>query len=499
MRADLQRLKRDTESAQPAIATGGRVGAGESPSPSWRSSIAVLPFTNLGSDPADEYFSDGISEEIINALTKLEGLRVAARTSSFSFKGRAVEIAEIARKLSVSTVLEGSVRKAGNRIRITAQLVNVADGFQLWSERYDREMEDIFAVQDEIARSIADRLKVTLKGGDQQQLVKAGTDNLEAYQLYLKGRVLLYQRGLGLPRSLECFQRAVALDAGYALAWAGVADANRSLAWYGFVRPQASLPDANEAATRAITLGPSLAETHSALAWIHAFWDWNWSNSEREFLRALELNPRYVQARVGYAVWYLQAVRGRFDDGIAHAKQAVESDPLSGYAAAIQAVAYAYAGRSDEGLPMAQRAVDLDPENILAHYVLAQTLYFQKRFEESVAIGEAALGMSGRHPLFMTCLALAYGDWGKLAEARAVHTELSARASWEYVSPTLLATSAAAIGERDEAMRRAREAYEIHDPQLSTMGKHWPGTNRLREDPRFNEILARMDSGIPRG
>src|SRR5712692_2963284 len=186
MRADLQRLKRDTESGQSPAATGGGAGVSESPSSGRHSSIAVLPFTNLSSDPADEYFSDGISEEIINALTKLEGLRVAARTSSFSFKGRAVEITEIARKLSVSTVLEGSVRKAGNRIRITAQLVNVADGFQLWSERYDREMEDIFTVQDEIARSIADRLKVTLKGDDQQPLVKAGTDNLEAYQLYLK-------------------------------------------------------------------------------------------------------------------------------------------------------------------------------------------------------------------------------------------------------------------------------------------------------------------------
>ena len=273
MRADLKRLQRDTESERSVTGGGARVD--KSASSGKQSSIAVLPFRNLSSDPADEYFSDGISEEIINALSKLEGLRVAARTSSFSFKGRAVEITEISRKLGVSTVLEGSVRKAGNRIRITAQLVNVADGFQLWSERYDRDMEDVFAVQDEIARSIADRLKVTLKGDQHQPLVNAGTDNLEAYQLYLKGRALFHQRGRGLPRSLECFKSAVALDEKYALAWAGLADAYNMLAWYGFVRPQASLPHAKEAATHAVALGPSLAEAHTALAQACSFCDWD--------------------------------------------------------------------------------------------------------------------------------------------------------------------------------------------------------------------------------
>jgi non-specific serine/threonine protein kinase len=490
MRADLARLKRDAESGRSAAA--GVAGV-DKLSSGRHSSIAVLPFTNLSSDPADEYFSDGISEEIINALSKLEGLRVAARTSSFSFKGRAVEITEIARKLGVSTVLEGSVRKAGHRIRITAQLVNVADGFQLWSERYDREMEDIFAVQDEIARSIADRLKVTLKG-DQQPVVKAGTDNLEAYQLYLKGRALLYQRGRGLPRALECFKGAVALDSEYALAWAGLSDVHRVLVWYGLARPQTSLPPSKEAAVRAVALDPSLAEAHTALAQAYNFCDWDWSNAEREFLRVFELNPRYVQGLGWYGIWYLQAVAGRFEEGIAHAKQAVECDPLSSYVTAHLAWAYAFAGRSAEGLAVAQRAVELDSETILAQLALAYILYFQNRFEDSVAVGEAALGMFGRNPLFMAFLALAYADWGKPAEAKAVHTELLARAAWGYVSPTLLATSAAAVGERDEAMRYAREAYAIRDPQLATLGRHWPGTKRLREDPRFTEILASMGS-----
>jgi non-specific serine/threonine protein kinase len=233
LRADLQRLQRDLDSKTSISATHL--------SSEKQSSIAVLPFTNLSSDPADEYFSDGISEEIINALNKLEGLRVAARTSSFSFKGKPIEIAEIASKLGVATVLEGSVRKAGSRIRITAQLVNVADGFQLWSERYDRDMEDIFAVQDDIARSIADRLKITLKG-DRQTLVEAGTDNLEAYQHFLKGRALSYQRGRGLPLAVEHFQRAVELDPKYAVAWAELAMVHVMRSFYGFVHPRRFFP-----------------------------------------------------------------------------------------------------------------------------------------------------------------------------------------------------------------------------------------------------------------
>ena len=454
-----------------------------------RSSIAVLPFTNLSSDPADEFYSDGTSEEIINALSKLEGLQVAARTSSFSFKGRAVEIREIAHKLGVATVLEGSVRKAGDRIRITVQLVNVADGFHLWSERYDREMEDIFAVQDEIARSIAERLRVTLKGAH-EPLVKAGTGNLEAYQFYLKGRALAYQRGQGLQRGMEYLKRAVALDAKYALAWAELATACIPLPWYGFMPPQAIFPQAREAAITAIKLDPSLAEAHVALGYVFALCDWKWTNAEREFLRALELNPRYVLGLDLYGIWYLQAVCGRFEEGLVRAMQAVEIDPLSGYATANVAWGYAFGGRTAEGLAIAQHACELDPESIFAQLILAYTLYFQGRFEESIAVAEAGLGMSGRQPLFMAFLALAYADWGKPEKAQAVHVELSARARWEYVSPMLLAISAAAAGEMDGAMRYACEAYAIRDPQLTTIGKHWPGTKRLREVSRFREILA---------
>src|SRR5215472_13096475 len=250
LRGALERLRRE-------VASGSLAGTGASSGA--QASIAVLPFTNMSPDPENEFFADGITEEIINALTQIEELHVAARTSAFSFKGKHVDLRIVGERLNVKTVLEGSVRKAGNQVRIMAQLINAADGYHLWSGRYDRELKDIFEVQDDIARAIAERLKVALKGG-RQPTIKAGTSNLEAYQLYLKGRALLYRRGLDIRRASKCFERAVGLDPQYALAWSGLADARNMLGLNGFDRPEAIMPQAKEAATRAVTLGPMLAE-----------------------------------------------------------------------------------------------------------------------------------------------------------------------------------------------------------------------------------------------
>jgi TolB-like protein len=285
------------------------VVARNSPAPSVaRDSVAVLPFINMSADPENEFFADGITEEIINALSQVEQLHVAARTSSFFFKGKHIDMRQIGEQLSVRTIVEGSVRKAGDRLRITAHLVNVADGYHLWSQRYDCGMEDIFAIQDEVARSIVDRLRVTSKQDTQEPLVRTGTTNLEGYQLYLKGRALLYQRGAAIPRALECFKRAVNLDEEYGLAWAGLADSYTTLGYYGLTRPEVSLPAGTEAAQRAVELGPSLAEAHNARAMAYLLDTWDLPSAEREFLCALELNPRYIQARDWYALFYLQLV-----------------------------------------------------------------------------------------------------------------------------------------------------------------------------------------------
>ena len=458
-------------------------------------SIAVLPFLNLSADPENEFFADGITEEIINALAQIEQLHVVARSSAFSFKGKHLDLRIIGEQLNVRTILEGSVRRAGNHLRITAQLVSVADGYHLWSERYDREMKDVFDIQDDIARSIVDRLKISLEGHRLGPLIKAGTKNLEAYQLCLKGRALLNKRGSAIPHGLQCLQRAVMLDAEYALAWVGLADAYTMMGYYGFARPEASMPKAKDAAQRAIVLGPSLAEAHNAMACACLLYERDLAQAERELLLALELNPRYIQARCWYAFFYLGCAVGRWDEGVTHATLAVESDPLSGYANAVLGATYLGAGRCAEAVAASERAVELDSDSFLARYILHGALHRSGRFEEAVAVAEKALTMSGRHAWAMAGLAATLADWGKPVDAEAVYAELMARARRYYVQPTELAIAAAAAGMQDEAIRQVREAFEVCDPSRNhfsmTKDGSWPFSARLHADPRFREILLK--------
>ena len=455
-------------------------------------SIAVLPFANLSMDPENEFFADGITEEIINALAQIEHLHVAARTSTFFFKGKHAELRVIGERLKVRTILEGSVRRAGNGFRINAQLVNLADGYHLWSERFDREMKDVFEVQEEIARTIAERLKVTFEGRGQELLVKAGTKNLEAYELYLKGRTLLYRRGGAIQRAVECFEEAVALDPDYALACAGLADSYTVLGYYGLARPEACMPRGIQAARRAVALDPSLAEAHTALAMASLMGTWNKAEAEREFLRALELNPKYLQARDWYALFYLQFAAGRLEEGVAQARQALDCDPLSSYANTLFGYTCAGAGKYTAGVQACERAVELDSESFIARWAHHVTLHLSGRFEEAVRAGELALAMSGRHPWAMANLALTFADWGKPADAEALYAELAARGRRSYVSPSWLALAAAAVGLEDETIRHAREACEIRDPiSIAVFSKWWRSWNaRLRAYPRFCELLA---------
>jgi TolB-like protein/Tfp pilus assembly protein PilF len=474
------------------VAPVNAAGAAAAPTSLARDSIAVLPFINMSPDAENEYFTDGITEEIINALAQIKELHVVARSSAFSFKGKHIDPRIVGEQLNVRTILEGSVRRADNRLRIMVQLVNTADGYHLWSERYDREMKDVFEIQDEIARSIAERLKVTLEGG-QEPLVKAGTKNLDAYQLYLKGRALLYQRGLALPRALECFKQAVALDADYALAWAGLADSYTTLGYNGSARPEAIMPKGLEAARRAVVLDPSLAEAHNALAMACLMGRWDKVEAEGEFLRALELNPMYIQARDWYALFYLQCSEGRLDEGVAQAKLALESDPLSAYANALFGFTSSMAGRYVEGVQISERAVQLDPESFIVRWCHRVTLYFSRGFEEAVAVGELAAAMSGRHPWVMGTLAAALADWGKPSEAEAIYAELTGRARRSYVPPSVLALTAAAAGNPGQAICHAREAFEIRDPMSQFfLSRLHPTSARLLADPRSHEIPLDM-------
>jgi len=461
--------------------------------PAAADSIAVLPFVNLSSDRENEFFADGITEEIINALAQIGQLRVVARSSAFSFKGKHIDPRAVGQQLSVRKILEGSVRRADNRLRITAQLIAVENAYHLWSERYDREMKDVFEIQDEIARSIAERLKITSAGIDEGPLVKAGTQNVEAYQLYAKGRALLYRRGGAILRAVQCFERTVAIDSDYALAWAGLADSYTTLGYYGLARPDASMPKGMEAARRAVALDQSLAEAHNALAMASLMGTWDKAQAEREFLQAIKLNPTYIQARDWYGLFYLQLAEGRLDEGAEEAKLALVSDPLSSYAHAICGLTCVLAGREAEGIQTSRRAVDLDPDSYLARIILQVVLHVGGKFEESVNVGESALAMSGRHSWSMATLAVCLADLGKRAEADAVFDEMLARGRRQYVSPAMLALAASGAGRDDEAIALAREAYERRDPHCQFfLSRHFYLPRRLYADSRFCEIADQM-------
>ena len=444
-------------------------------------SVAVLPFASMSADPENEFFSDGVTEEIINALGQIDDLHVAARSSAFSFKGKNPDLRDVGEKLNVGTVLEGSVRKAGDRLRITAQLVNVADGYQLWSERYDRQLEDVFAIQDEIARAIAERLEVTLKGERKSPLVTPATDDLEAYELYLKGRALLYRRGLSIPKGLKCLRQAVDRDPEYALAWAGLADGYTTLGYSGFAAPSETMPHAKEAAVRAVELDGSLAEAHGALAGALLFHDFDVDAATREFERAIELNPDDIQARAWYAMFVLSFIRGRFDEGLTHTARLVERDPLSGYAKTVHGFVLAIAGRHDEAIETSLAAIERDPESYLAHFALQFSYENAGRYAEAVATGHAALAMSGRHGWAAAMLATTYAAWGKPLDAHAVHDQLAAPASEAHVQPTSLAWSAAAAGLNDEAVKLAAKALRERDPFLIIVLKYLPPLEPLRQ------------------
>lgn len=476
-----------------APVTGAAAEVHAAPVPSaTRDSIAVLPFVNMSADAENEFFADGITEEIINVLSQIDGLHVAARTSSFFFKGKHVDMRQIGEQLNARTILEGSVRKFGDRLRITAQLANVADGYHLWSERYDRELKDIFEVQDEIARAIAGRLKITIAGGQQQQLVKVGTENLEAYELYLKGRILLPRRGPAAAY-MDSFAQAVKLDPNYAQAWAGLADSYTVLGYTGLVRPDTIMPKAIEAARRAVTLDPALAEAHNALAMASLTGAWNKVEAEREFLRALELNPRYTQARDWYAMFYLMFSRGRMAEAMVEAKLALEFDPLSSYAHTMYGFVCGYGGEYGQAEEAARRAVELDSESYLARFALGEVLRVNGKFEESVTTGELALAISGRHAWAIMFLALALADWGKPTDAEALYVEMLARARRQYMPPATLAVVAAAATRENDAIHHARDAFKIRDPEcLFAFSRHGLIATRLYAYPRFRDLLSEM-------
>ena len=466
-----------------------RAARGES-----RPSIAVLPFADLSPERNQDWFCDGIAEEILNALTQLPGLHVAARTSTFSLRNAADDLRAVSEKLGVNTAIQGSVRRAGDRIRVTVQLVDIANGFQLWSDRYDRELKDIFDIQDEIARAVANRLKIALPTERGDRLVSSTTSNLEAYELYLKGRALLYRRGASVLPALEHFRRAVELDADYAPAWAGIAQVYGVLGYYGSVRGEEVRRHGLAAARRALALDPDSADAHTALAGLRRICEDDIEGAGVAFRTALELNPSHVQARCWYALFFLQAGRlGLLDEGVSEARRAQASDPLSAYTATILAMTLITAGQTAEGVAEARKAVAIDPQSFVARWVLAMALHYDGQLDEAESVSEQAVAISVRHHFAIVTLALILARRGEPDRARALHEELVQRAAEGYIPLTQLALSADAAGDRDQALAYARQALDDREPPFLLLARQWPEFRELRKDPRFVALVRELD------
>ena len=451
-------------------------------------SIAVLPFANLSGDPENEYFSDGLAEEILNALTKLPGLKVVARTSAFAFKGRNEDIRVIGEKLNVTHILEGSVRKSGTRVRVTGQLINVADGWHIWSDRCDHELTDVFAIQDQISQAIVSALKLKLVAPAH---VPAGRRSIhpEAYECYLKGRFFWNQRSeSGLKQAIDRFRRAIELDPTYPMAYVGLSDSYSLLSIFGVHPPGEIAPKARAAALKAVELDESLAEAHATLGHVLNAHDWNFVEAEREFKRAIELNPNYSIAHQRYG--HMLAMLGRFDEAIAEAAIARELDPLSVPIAAIRAIILQRARQIDRAVAAARQAVELDPDHHFARWMLARTLDAHGDLAEALAEAETGVRLSGGWQTLVAQQSYAHARIGDLGKARAGLEQLFAQSREKYVSPLDIALVYLGLRENDKVFEWLEKAYQERTVRLLELPD--PVFDSLRPDPRYGNLMRRL-------
>ena len=473
-----------------ALQTGTDAATVAAPTKADAPSIAVLPFTNMSADPEQEYFCEGMAEEIINALTTLEGLHVASRTSAFQAKARDFDMAEIGTRLNVGAVLEGSVRKAGNRLRVTTQLVNVSNGYHLWSERFDRDMDDVFEVQDEITQSVVEKLKVKLLGGADTPLVKRPTDNVEAYNLILQGRYhLVRATEAALEKSLACFTQALALEPTYAQAQAGIASVHVFRGIVSLAAPHTVMPEAKEAALRALALDETAADAHLALAYVLHYYEWDWAGAEREYGRALELNPGDAQARTAYA--WLLADTGRVDEAVAEARSAVERDPVSALHRFTLAQVFVAARRFEEAIAVAHAAIELDPSFPSSYQALGWGLVGLGRYDEAVEACRQQVIVAPGDPMAQAGHGWALGLAGRKQEALTILEDLERRRSESYVGGSLLAGVCVGLGDHDRAISWLQKAAEERDGLMTSVNSLLV-SDPVRADPRFQALLQRM-------
>lgn len=449
-------------------------------------SVAVLPFRDMSPDKDQEYFCDGIAEELTNALVKVDGLRVAALSSAFQFKDKVGDVREVGAQLNVTAVVEGSVRKAGNRLRITAQLVNVADGYHMWSERYDRDLEDVFAIQDEISHAIVDALKLKLIDRKGDPVVCCRTHDLEAYNLYLKGRYHWNKRSKpGIRKAREYFARAIELEPSYALAYVGLADAYMMSE---DLQPKEVRRKAKAMIEKALEIDDSLAEAHTTLAWILFVFEYNGSEAEREFKLALELNPNYPTAHHWYALFL--ALTSRRDRALEAIRKAQELDPLSLIITTAAAWILYFARRFDDAIGEIRKAIEMDPTFVPAYAVLGQIYLQQEDYPQAMASFRSLYKASGKPEVARRIGRLFEKEGHRSAIAGIIDETINPRQG-EIPSFAFAAELAVVLGDDESALAYIEKAFEAHEDGL-IVAAVTPGLDRIRSHPRFRRIIKQI-------
>ena len=460
-------------------------------------SIAVLPFDNLSRDPDNAYFCEGVQDEILTSLAKVADLKVISRTSTQHFKSSPDNLPQIARQLGVAHILEGSVQKASDQIRVNVQLINALTDAHLWAETYDRKLTDIFAIESEIAKSVAENLQARLNGHAQAVLAARPTGNLEAHELYLRGRYLWNRRSTAsLRKAGDYFQQAIKLDPNYALAYAGLADVHSLLPIYAGTAPKDDVPKALDAAHKAVELDSNLAEAHTSLGNALGM-NVQLRLAEPEFRRALELNANYATAHQWLAECLFSL--GRFPESLAENERAHELDPLSLIINASYAASLSGVGRHDDAVKQAHKTIDLDPALVPGHEILGQIYEEGGKLEEAIAEYGKATALEST-PANLAMLAHAFGKTGRMEEVQKILNKLTALSAQQYVGAYPLAIVHLALGEKEEALRLLEQSFVERDFLLQglfgsvTMDKR---LDPLRNDPRFQKLVARFDAGIP--
>ena len=449
-------------------------------------SIAVLPLRNLSPDPASEYFADGITENLINTLSRIEGLKVISRGSTFAFQGKEVQPREAREKLGVGALLEGSVLKSGEKVRVDVRLVSTEDGRVLWaSNTYDRPVGDIFTIQEEIARNAAAGLRLELSGGDQKRLAKRYTDNVEAYQELLRGWYFWSQRTpTGLKKAIAAYQRATEKDPHCALAYAGLAGSYAMGVWYIPLEPKEAMSKAKAAAIRAVETDPNLSEAHLAMSHVLGY-EWNWTGSEQEMERARELDPNF--SSYGYAYTLLLSAN-KPDEAVRWIKRSEELDPLSPLVSANVGQILYFARRYDEAIEQCRKTLELDPNYAMAHAYLSQAYIQKGMYRQAIDEIQKAINLSEQNPEVIAILGYANAAAGNRNEAERVLGELTESSKHRYVPSYSVAEIYGQLGLNDEAFAWLEKAYRERAPHFVDL-KVDPVLDPLRSDPRFAELL----------